>query len=88
MFLSINLRLAGRKLPSSGLFTDRLIALLAYFRAFLGLPIIMGGPTNANDFFIQPYTPNKKLLRWIRFTKLIKLFTTVGRLATLVVKEY
>ena len=41
MFWSVNLRPAGCKLPSQG-FTDRLMALLAYFVVFLGLPIIYG----------------------------------------------
>ena len=39
-----------------------------YLFLFPGLPII---PTNVNDLFIQPYTPNKNHLRWNRPKKLI-----------------
>ena len=39
-----------------------------YLFWFLGQPTI---PTNVNDVFIQPYTPNKTLLRWNRFKKWI-----------------
>ena len=35
---------------------------------FLGSPIF---PTNVNDIFIQPYTPNEIHLRWKRLKKLI-----------------
>ena len=33
---------------------------------FLGLPIIMEGSDNANNLFIQPYTPVETLLSWVR----------------------
>ena len=36
--------------------------------SFLGLPRI---PTNVNDNFIQPYTPNHKYVHWNRLNKLV-----------------
>ena len=37
---------------------------------FLGLPRT---PTNVNDLFIQPYTPNHKDMHWNRLKKLVSL---------------
>ena len=37
---------------------------------FLGLPRT---PTNVNDLFIQPYTPNHKHMHWNRLKKFVSL---------------
>ena len=41
-----------------------------YLFLFLGLPRT---PTNVNDLFIQPYTPNRKDMHWNRLKKLVSL---------------
>ena len=40
-----------------------------YFFLFLGLP---RARTNVNDLFIQPYTSNRKGMRWNRLKQLVR----------------
>ena len=42
---------------------------------FLGLPRT---PTNVNDLFIQPYTPNHKDMHWNRLKQLVSLLDFLG----------
>ena len=51
-----------------------------HFFVILGLPIILGGPRNVNDLFIQPQTPMKTHLRWKRFKRCISSKQQLGLL--------
>ena len=58
-----------------------------YLFLFLGRPRT---PTNVNDLFIQPYTPNHKDMHWNRLEQLVSLldfFMGFGRIATPVRKN-
>ena len=70
MFLPVNLRPTGRKLPSLGVYRS-VNGIIGLYLGVSWIPYNQGGPQNVNDLFIQSYTPLKTLVRWIRLKKIL-----------------